>query len=193
MQSAQQAGRLRGKAIGALFLTAFGALWLALGLSVRQELDAAALCWIAGFTLVLAAAAVHVMRRAGRPPRTPLDAARDRAFHRINAAQWIVIFLALTLLHRLHLDVYGVSAIAAVVGLHFFPLARLFRNPLHYLTGAALVAWTAGTLWKLPLDSLQGVTALGAGSALWVSAALTLALCALALRRSPFALRSKAA
>lgn len=193
MQTFHTIDRLRGRALGALFLTGFGALWLALGLFVRRQLDLAALCWISGFTLVLAAAAVHVMRRARSAPRRPQDATRDRAFYWINAAQWIAVFVALNILHRMRLDAYGLNLIAAVVGLHFFPLARLFRNPLHHITGALLLAWSALTLWKVPADSLQGISALGAGFLLWLSAATTLALCALALRRAPVALRSRAA
>jgi hypothetical protein len=31
-----------------------------------------------------------------------------------------------------------------IVGLHFFPLAKLFRHKAHYITGAALVALAVG-------------------------------------------------
>jgi hypothetical protein len=193
MQSAQFTRRLRGRAIGALFFIFFGAIWLILGLYARGQLDAAALCWIAGCALALAAAAVRLMQRAGRTPATPEGAARNRVFYWINAGQWVAVFVALNILHRLRLDVYGVSVIAVVVGLHFFPLARLFRNPLHYATGALMVAWSALVALKAPLDILQGITALGAGVILWLSAVIALALCALALRRAPARLRSQAA
>jgi hypothetical protein len=193
MSSAPTANQVHGRAIGALFLTGFGALWFLLGLFVRQELNLASLCWILGCALTLAAAAMHLLRRAVCRSSPPEDLARARAFYSLNAAQWIVIFLALTLLHRLRLDDYGLSVIAAIVGLHFFPLARLFRNPLHHFTGALLLAWSLYSSFALPPDSLEGVTALGAGALLWLSAAITLALCALALRRRPLALRSRAA
>jgi hypothetical protein len=193
MRSSQQTNRLRGRAIGALFFIGFGALWLVLGLFVRSQLDAAGLCWILGFALALAAAAVHVMRRAGRARRTPESARRDRVFYGINAIQWIAVFLAMNLLHRLQLDVYGLSVIAAIVGLHLFPLARLFRYPLHYATGALMVAWSVIAACKLPLDALQGITALGAGVLLWLSAGVTLALCAFTLRRSSVSLESQTA
>ena len=73
------------------------------------------------------------------------------------------------------------SAITAIVGLHMFPLARLFRYPLHNLTGGLLVAWAAVSVALVPVAEMQGTTALGTGMILWASAALTLAI---ALRAS---------
>ena len=62
-----------------------------------------------------------------------------------------------------------------IVGLHFFPLTRLFRYPQHHVTGGALVAWALGCLALVPRESLQSTTAFGTGDILWVSAAVTLA------------------
>jgi hypothetical protein len=64
-----------------------------------------------------------------------------------------------------------------------FPLAKLFRYPMHYVTGAALVAWASASVLLIPAEQLQGVTALGTGILLWVSAAITLAMAAVAVRR----------
>ena len=188
MQTIRTTSNLSGRAIGAMIFTGFGALWFLLSLYVRQQLNAANLAanlaWIAGAVLMLAAAATHVLRRAEPALAGPNDARRSRAFHTINAAQWIAIFIALTILRRLHLDVYGVGAIAAIVGLHLFPLARLFRNPLHYATGTALVAWAACVSRLAPADTMQGITALGTGAILWLSAAVTLAMALHTLRTS---------
>jgi hypothetical protein len=77
---------------------------------------------------------------------------------------------------RLHIDAYVMSAITAIVGLHMFPLARLFRYPLHYATGTVLVAWAGASVLVLPVEEMQGLTALGTGIILWLSAAVTLTI-----------------
>ena len=68
------------------------------------------------------------------------------------------------------------SAITAIVGLHMFPLARLFRYWPHYVAGAALVVWAAASVVLVSREQLQGVAALGTGAILWISAAATLAM-----------------
>jgi hypothetical protein len=191
MQTAQTISR--GRAIGGMIFIFFGAIWLILGFYVRQQLTAAALCWIAGATLALAALGVRLLRQAPSVPPTAADRRRNRIFHCINAAQWIVAFLLVALLHRFQLDAYSVSVIAAVVGLHFVPLARLFRYPPNYATGALLFAWSALVAWKAPPDTLQGITALGAGAILWLSALVAFAHSAFALRRNSASLKSQAA
>jgi hypothetical protein len=75
-----------------------------------------------------------------------------------------------------------ISAITAIVGLHMFPLARVFRYPLHYVTGSALVGWAAASALLFPKDEMQGSTALGTGLILWLSALVTLALAMRAVR-----------
>ncbi len=85
----------------------------------------------------------------------------------------------------MHLDHYVMNAIALIVGLHFLPLARLFRYAPHYVTGAVMVAWAMATVWVVPAESLQSVTAMGTGLLLWLSAAATLGLALARTRRAP--------
>ena len=84
------------------------------------------------------------------------------------------------------MDAYTTSAITTIVGLHLFPLARLFRYPLHYLTGGLLVVWAAASAALVPMAEMQGTTSLGTGVILWLSAAATLGL-ALQASRQPIA------
>jgi uncharacterized membrane protein YfcA len=90
--------------------------------------------------------------------------------------QWIAVFVVAFALAKLHLDAYIMNAITFIVGLHMFPLARLFRYPPHYAAGAVLVAWAAASVFMTPVEHLQGITALGTGAILWLSAAVTLTL-----------------
>lgn len=172
------AAALRGRATGVLFFSGFGALWLILGLAGRQSLSVATVIGLAAGLGVLVAAALTLSRRAAGLPQSPVDPGMqrrdDRAFAWINAIQWVAIFLIAFVLGQMHLDAFIPAAVTVVVGLHFFPLARVFRYPQHHVTGAALVAWGLGCLALVPRDVLQSTTAFGTGAILWASAALTL-------------------
>ncbi len=180
----QTANQLGGRAIGALFFAGFGAIWIGLSLYALEWLSvgtvAGLLLGVAGLVL----AALSLLRAAKRWPRVPDDPAMGRAFGWINAIQWIAVGIVAFTLNRLHLDAYVMNAITAIVGLHMFPLARLFRYAPHYWAGAALVAWAAVSAVLVPIAQLQGISALGTGILLWFSAAATLILAFRAARQS---------
>jgi hypothetical protein len=184
MKNLPTANQLSGRAIGSIFFAVFGALWILLSLYVKQILSVVTVSWVALDLLVLLATALWLLRQAKRFPRTPEAPARKRAFNRINTTQWIAIFLVAFAFGRLHLDAYAMSAITAVVGLHLFPLAKLFRYPLHYITGAVLVAWGGLSILFVSAQHLQGTVALGTGIILWLSAFTTLIIAATVARRA---------
>jgi len=179
---------VRGRAVGAMIGTGFGALWLLLDLYAKQMLSAADVAYVASVVLAMASGAMYLHRQAARFPRPPRNPARGRALGRafgwINAAEWIAIFAAWTILGRLHLDIYGISATVGIVGLHFIPLARLFRYPLYYVTGALMTLCAAWTALFVPLDRMQDLAAMSAGVLLLASAAITIALGIYAVNRS---------
>jgi hypothetical protein len=180
----QTANQVSGRAVGAMFFTGFGALWLLLSFYARQTLDAGRIIGLAFCTVALLGAAVYLKQQAWRWPRMPDNKRMGRIFGWINAAQWAVVFVVAFIFARLHLDAYIPSAITAIVGLHMFPLAQLFRYPLHHVTGALLVAWAAVSIFVAPVDTLQGMTAMGTGEILWLSAAVTLTLALVATRET---------
>jgi len=177
--------QLSGRAIGATFFAAFGALWLFLALYARQSLNVVSVSCLLFGTLALIGAALDLLGKAKLWPRVPDNPAIGRAFGWINTVQWIAVGIVAFTLAKLHLDAYVMNAITAIVGLHMFPLARLFRYPLHHGTGALLVAWAVASIFLVPIDQLQGIAALGTGVILWLSAALTLALAFRAANQSP--------
>ena len=176
--------QLAGRAIGAIFFSAFGALWLGLALYAMQQLTVASASVVVLILANLLAAALFLIRQSRRFPRLPQDSARSSAFNCINAVQWIAIGLTALTFAKLHLDAYVLCAITAIIGLHMFPLARLFRYRPHYATGLALVAWAAVSALAARVDHLQGISALGTGLILWLSAVVTLTL-ALQAARTP--------
>jgi len=188
--SAPTANQLSGRAIGALFFTGFGAIWLTLALFIRQTLTVGLSLTIATVFFALLLTALWLLREAKHFPRTPENKAIGRTFNRINLMEWIAVAIVAFVFGKLHIDAYVTAAITAIVGIHLFPLARLFRYPMHNVTGAALVAWASLSLLLVPTEHLQGITAIGTGIILWISAAATLAIAIQIMRRSTHATTS---
>jgi hypothetical protein len=182
--SIQTANQLRGRAIGAIFFACFGTGWLFLALAAKQLINPATVSATVAGMMVLLLAAAALMRRAKRWPLVADDPSIGRAFGWINAIQWTAVAIVAFAFARLHIDAYTTSAITAIVGLHMFPLARLFRYPLHYLTGAVLVSWAGASSAFVPVAEMQGTAALGTGFILWASAAATLAIALQASRQT---------
>jgi uncharacterized membrane protein YidH (DUF202 family) len=176
MKNFPNANQLSGRAIGSIFFAGFGTGWLFLSLTARQQIAFVTVSAVMSGVVILIGTALYLMHAAKRWPRVPEDPAIRRGFAWVNAIQWSAIAVVAISFSKLHLDAYVTSAIAGIAGLHMFPLARLFRYPLHYATGTVLVGWAVVSATTLPLEEMQGVTALGTGIILWLSAAVTLAI-----------------
>ena len=183
MQNFPNANQLSGRAIGSMFFAGFGAGWLFMALAAKQWISFATVSGVMLGMSILFLTAFYLLRQSRRWPRVPDDPGRGRAFGWINAIQWTAVFIVAFSFAKLHIDAYVISAITAIIGLHMFPLARLFRYPLHYATGAVLVAWAAASAILAPVERMQGTAALGTGIILWLSAAVTLAVAVHAARQ----------
>jgi hypothetical protein len=183
MQNFPNANQLSGRAIGSMFFAGFGTGWLFMALAAKQWIGFATVSGVMLGMSILFLTAFYLLRQSRRWPRVPDDPGRGRAFGWINAIQWTAVFIVAFSFAKLHIDAYVISAITAIIGLHMFPLARLFRYPLHYATGAVLVAWAAASAILAPVEQMQGTAALGTGIILWLSAAVTLAVAVHAARQ----------
>lgn len=179
----QTANALKGSATGVEFLSFFGGIWFLFSLEAWGALDAVRAALLLLCVLVFFALAEWVKRAARRFPQLPDDPARGRRFFWVNALQWGTIFVLYQLLHWMGREVYFVTGVAAVVGLHFFALARPLRNPAANGTGAMLLLWAVVTAAFVPVERLQSITACGAGLILWQAAATALAIMLAAVRR----------
>jgi hypothetical protein len=184
MKSFPNANQLSGRAIGSMFFAGFGTGWLFLALAAKQRISFGTVSGVLLGMLILFLAALYLLRQARLWPRVPDDPAVRRAFAWINAIQWIAVFLVAFSFAKLHIDAYVVSAITAIIGLHMFPLARLFRYSLHHVTGAVLIVWAVVSAVFLPVGQMQGTASLGTGLILWFSAAVTLAIALLHARQT---------
>ncbi len=161
-----------------MFFTFFGGGWLALGILGGYGMSLVALLIIVAGTLLLFFAALRQFRqnRGARAAEadSPESKRAGRIFNAVNAIQWTLVFVAAAVLSRAGHKEWIIPSIILIMGIHFFPLAVVFKVPRHYATGAALMLLAV----FYPLMSSAGPTSpvgcLGAGIILWASAAAAL-------------------
>jgi hypothetical protein len=111
----------------------------------------------------------HAPALAGEPDSAEKRRA-DRVFNLVNLGQWLLILVLGNVMANLGLGDWVVPMAIAVIGLHFVPLARVYRNPPHYLTACAMVALALSYPFLAPGGARDPVGFLGTGLILWMSA-----------------------
>ena len=168
----------RGVAIGALVLTFFGVFWAFANWPQAPSWAYGVLSLpVVALTLF---AVVRFINAAKLPEAMDGDqAARDGkrtgiAFGVVFAVEFILIAAAAAILAKLNRPLLIPVAIALIVGLHFFPLARLFHVPVYSVTGMLCVACSLASL--LVADEAVRLLLLGLTIAiiLWGSAGVVL-------------------
>ena len=183
----QTADAISGRVTGVLFFTAFGSLWLCTGFYALHKLNLVTGALIALVALLLLVPALRLLRVAGQNRGATSDSQEQeqiqRTFNRVNTMQWIAIVAAVVILNFAQKQQFIVPAIATIVGLHLFPLARLFRYSAHYVTGTLLVVWSVGVSALLRPEQIASFGALGTAVILELSAAYTLSRATIDARR----------
>lgn len=64
------------------------------------------------------------------------EKAKNKKFVTIFIIEGVTILIALNVLVNLNMSNYFIPVLALIVGLHFFPLARLFKRKIHNYIGA---------------------------------------------------------
>jgi uncharacterized membrane protein (UPF0136 family) len=107
------------------------------------------------------------------PEQKREESRMGRIFGLVFAAEGVLILVAANVLRYLHLDHCIPSAIALIVGLHFLPLARLYRRPEYTVVGWVMSALAVASL-ALPSPVRESTVGLGMATLLWVTCALIL-------------------
>ncbi len=169
--------RAFGSAIGIIFLSLFGAAWIILSLLNRNSAPVLYVPPVL-ITLLLVWGASIALRRNSAEARSQMDPSYRRKIGRvfgiINAVQWTLVFIAAKLLGRFDLSWLIVPVIIIIVGLHLFPLAKLFDRNLFYSAGVALVVWAITIALVSRTTLVPMITAIGTGILLWITAAILL-------------------
>lgn len=161
------------RAFGAMLFSFYGALLLEVW-DRRAGAGNAIFALIAALGCALLAAAYLRYRRfapaLAREPETPQKKRANRVFNIVNITQWAVILVLGNVLANMGLGDWVVPMGIIVIGLHFVPLAHVFRNPPHYLLAAAMLSFAITYPWVAPGGAADPVGFLGTGLLLWLSA-----------------------
>ena len=162
-----------GRAIGAMFLSGFGTVWMVwwclerVGVAVPLLL---LIVLVGGLLLTLAIRQYRANRAAlAAEAGTPESKRMQRAFNLVNNGQWIAITVAALVLANTGHAAWIRVAIIFVVGAHFLPLAAVYRYRWHYLTGAVLMLVAAVYPLATPQGPLNPIGLLLTGLTLWAS------------------------
>lgn len=169
---------LRGRGTGIAVCGLFAALWTNWAGPMLSELPTCkwiAVLAVAALSGTLLFAGVATIRRGRRLPRaTGTREAAPRGTRRKFVVILILEILALNVAAYLlighHMVQYLAPAVALVVGLHFLPLAKIFRVPHYYATATAMT-----------LAGIVAAMAIATGSAAVTTDGILDLACAIAL------------
>lgn len=173
-----------GAANGVMFMTFFGALWASIGVVGSKTVGAPwTLILSCIVTIVLLVGSISIFGKA-RTMNSSLTAEAseqwkktNRKFGLVFGLEGLAIFIASVICNLIdHFELFF-PIMAIIVGIHFLPLAQLFRERFYYVTGIVLCALGLITFF-LPMEVTLGddslimkSTVIGFGSAimLWVT------------------------
>ncbi|NEU64198.1 hypothetical protein [Paenibacillus sp. ALJ109b] len=170
-----------GAANGVMFMTFFGALWASIGIIGSHGLgDPWSLVLSGVMTLILLSGAISLFGKARNINHavTPEEIVQRRNINRkfglIFGLEGLAIFIASVICNMIDYFEVFFPIMAIIVGIHFFPLARLFRVNFYYGTGATLCIIGVITLF-LPINAtINNVTLIATSTFAGYSSALTL-------------------
>ena len=172
------AARRASRAIGALFFSLFGGAWLVLW-SFRARPEGGTVRVVLIVLCILGTAAIfRLALRQYRRHRdalaaeagSPAKRRADRLFHLVNGGQWLLILIVGNVLANVGRSAWVLPAAILIIGLHFLPLAAIFANPAHHVTGSVLVALALAYPFLATGGPRDPIGCLGAGLILWGSA-----------------------
>jgi len=171
------AGQLKGSARGAVICALFGSAWMYWAVVSGSPTP----MWFSMATLpavVLTAWAILRVRAVRHLTFSSAELAhwmRFRKFFWIDfGIEWGLSGVAVFALPRLGRFDLIPQALGVVIGLHFLPLAKIFRAPLFYWTGGIMVVAALGSL-LIHRGCLRNVVGCAAvGLTLWVTGVVIL-------------------
>jgi hypothetical protein len=173
-EKARLAEALVGAGRGALVMAMLGAGWLGWGLGAAGVFNGLTGPVFGCTELFLVGCSIFVIRR-GRQLRKefPTVAAERRPMMRACWGVVVVEVFALVvvsvLANRLGRSDLATDWCAMVAGLHFLPLARIFRAPILLVLGIVMTLWCALCWAVLRSNALTIAVSVGMGLMLWAA------------------------
>ena len=169
---------LKGRMRGALICGTFGAVWMFEALFFGGIATPAWLTVVGMLTVAAIAWPVIRLRSYRRLPYSAADRGRWAAVAKpywINCAiEWLLCCGAAFWLSHIHQYALIPECLGVIIGLHFLPLGKIFRSPIYYATGAAMMLGSLASL-AVHAGPLRSIAAFGVnGLSLWGTAAVIL-------------------
>jgi hypothetical protein len=166
---------VKGRAIGALIGGFFGSCWM-LGAVYFGEITNPAL--LVALALLAAISVVWPIARLVRVRRLAYSINGGHRWADVSKPYWTIVVIEwgacivvsnwLSQMGRADLIS---QAVGLIVGIHFVPLAKIFRAPIYHWTAAAMVLGVAAS-FAVPAGDLRNMVASGiCGLALWATEA----------------------
>lgn len=154
-----------------VFMAGFAAAWWVMGLGLHAPIGQLAVGPIVSIAMILVAR----WRLKNTPPASDaMVARRRRIIGWALGGEGLAIAVVSHLMVKAGLIAFIVPAVAIIVGLHFLPLAKLFKVKIYYVAGVLItLAGIAGLAVDAPHRAL--VTGLSAAALLWLTCAYRLA------------------
>jgi hypothetical protein len=155
------------RAVGAMFFSVFGCAWIVFWAinSFPGNWALVAAIVVAGLAILLQSVATFRKNKPLVTDRSADSKKRARYFHLINSGQWIAVFIVANVLINAGKPEWVLMAIITIVGLHFLPMARLFRYTPHAVLGMAMIGWAV--CYSLIAGPGNAIGCLGTGLLLW--------------------------
>ena len=169
---------LKGRAIGGLVCGVFGTIWMLQAVlhgAITAPVWLTAIAILAVIFVLSPLAQLYSLRGASYSSASGLSwSAVSKAYWMIVVIEWVACTVAMNWLNYVHRPDLWPQFIGAIVGLHFFPLAKIFKAPIYRWTGAAMTLGVLASL-AIPMGEVRNLVACGiCGLALWATEAVIL-------------------
>jgi hypothetical protein len=148
---------------GALVAGMFGMGWLGSGLGIAHAFTPAVIVLFDVFGILLLGSSIYFIRK-GRSLRRNCPASHDARIKRINKQFIVIVILEFTAIAVLSTAAYvfhrpdlAPVLAAIVVGLHFLPLGKIFRQARYHFGGIAITIWRSVCAIFIPFQYAYGV------------------------------------
>lgn len=130
-----------GQQIGSTIAAVFGLIYVLVNTGSLPPTTALALRALAGIAFGLVLIGLFTSRRAGRGHDGPPQQIFTRGYWIVVVIEFVALFAGARILSGpLGIPQAGVAWVSFVVGVHFFPLAVIFKQRFYHLVGAVIAA-----------------------------------------------------
>ena len=162
---------------GALVAGMFGMGWIGSGIGAAHLFTPTIIVLFDVFGILLLGYSIYFIRK-GRALRRDYPASSNARTQRINKQFVVVVILEFTAIAMLSTIAYlfhrpdlAPVLAAIVVGLHFLPLGKIFRQARYYFWGIAITLWCVVCAILFRSNTLMAWSNIGTGILLWANCA----------------------